>query len=356
MSNILTQPNPANPPAYHLDRSQFAPDTAGRIMSTGFATVDRALTAEQALAAIRYQAPYAKTIYIIYVVGSDYHLDGAVSLRELLIAHPDTPVTEIMVQPPVAVTTDTEETKVARMLADRDFLAVPVVNEAFQLVGIVTVDDAMDVLEDETTEDLYYHTGLASLSDIQGKESNRSEVMVRGSLWSIWKVRLPFLVLTLVGGMLAAGVVDGFEETLESVAAVAMFIPLIMDMGGSVGTQSSTVFARGVALGQIDPAQFWRPFFKELGVGSSLGAIAGLAGGLLAGFWTGIPQLGMAVGAALVVTMTISALLGFLVPWLLVKVGADHAAGSAPIITSIKDITGLTIYFTFVTLLLSHML
>jgi len=137
---------------------------------------------------------------------------------------------------------------------------------------------------------------------------------------------------------------------------VAFFIPLVMDMGGNVGTQSSTVFARAVALGHIDVKKFARPFLKEIGVGMTLGLIAGMMGGLVAGVWQGNLNLGLAVGFALVTTVTLSALLGFLVPWALVRMGTDHAAGAAPIITSIKDISGLIIYFGFVALFLGHLL
>ncbi len=328
-------------------------ETAGRIMTTEFISLARDMTVDAALDRIRAQAHETETIYTLYVTGPDRRLDGAVSLRELFVADPGARVGVVMSHPAVSVATSTDQERVARLLQDLDLLAVPVVDSENRLVGIVTVDDALDVLEEEATDDLYAQAGLAT---INRKETSRSEVMVRGHLWSIWKVRLPFLVLTLVGGLVAGLVIEGFEEALESVAAVAVFIPLIMDMGGSVGTQSSTVFARGVALGHIDIRSFWKPFLKEVGVGSSLGAIVGIAGGLVAGVWQGSAPLGLAVGFALVFTMTLSALLGYLVPWVLVKLGTDHAAGSAPIITSIKDVSGLLIYFGFVTLFLSHLL
>jgi magnesium transporter len=164
---------------------------------------------------------------------------------------------------------------------------------------------------------------------------------------------LPFLLITLGAGILAGGVIEWFEEAL-SLAAVAIFIPLIMDMGGNVGTQSSTVFARGVALGHIDTKKFAKHFIKEIGVGLSLGLLVGVIAAVVATAWQhtagmeGAIYLGIAVGLALICTMTLAALLGFLVPFVLIKINVDQAAGSAPIITSIKDISGLMIYFLLV--------
>ena len=156
--------------------------------------------------------------------------------------------------------------------------------------------------------------------------------------------------------MLAAIIIGDFEETLEAAIAVSFFIPLIMDMGGNVGTQSSTVFARGVVLGHINMKAFGKQFVKEIGVGLSLGIITGIISGAIASVWQGEPMLGVAVGLALVATMTLAALLGFLVPYVLVKLNVDQAAASAPIITSIKDISGLLLYFLFASIFLSHLL
>ncbi|HCE12710.1 MAG TPA: magnesium transporter, partial [Enterococcus sp.] len=221
------------------------------------------------------------------------------------------------------------------------------------IVGIVTVDDAIDILEQEATEDMFNQAGLA---DVASNEADRSNVLINGNVWQIWKVRLPFLVITLIAGLLAGAVIDEFEQTLESVAAVASVIPLIMDMGGNVGTQSSTVFVRGMSLGHIDLSSFTKYFLKEIWIGLSLGLIVGIISGVAAAFWQGIPMLGVAVGISLVFAMTLAAALGFLVPFVLIKLNIDQAAGSAPIITSIKDIAGLFIYFVSVNALLGHLL
>jgi magnesium transporter len=174
------------------------------------------------------------------------------------------------------------------------------------------------------------------------------------------------LFITLVAGILAGFIINGFERVLLEVAAVAVFIPLIMDMGGSVGTQSSTLFVRGVVLGHIDPKNFLRHFIKEVGVGLSIGLLAGVITGVIAVFIAVVGDgmdgmynavaLGIAVGLALVCAVTLASLLGFLVPFVLIKLNVDQAAGAAPIITSIKDISGLIIYFLLVSAFLGHLL
>jgi len=331
----------------------YAPETAGRIMTTEYISLTRDMTAEQALKKVRIQAKDKETIYTLYIKNRSRKLEGVLSLKELLVADGGALIEDLMSKKAIRVSTDTDQEEVARLLKELDLLAIPVVDKEERLVGIVTIDDAVDILEEEATDDILSSAGLI---DITNKESNRSEVLIRGSLWDIWKVRLPFLFITLVAGMLAGLVIEGFEEVLESIAAVAIFLPLIMDMGGNVGTQSSTVFARGVVLGHIHVKHFFKHFLKEIGVGFSIGVLVGVIAGIIAAIWQGLPMLGLAVGLALVVTMTLAALLGFLVPYVLIKFNIDQAAGSAPIITSIKDIAGLVIYFVFISIFLGHLL
>lgn len=172
----------------------------------------------------------------------------------------------------------------------------------------------------------------------------------------IWKVRIPFLIITLIGGIMAGLVIETFEETLEAVTAVALFIPVVMDMGGNVGTQSSTIFTRALILGQINLNKFWRHLLKEVSIGLSMGVILGTMAGVIAHFWQGIEGLGIVVALALTITITIATLLGYLVPYVLVKLGFDQAAGSDPIITTIKDISGLMVYFILVRHFLYYLL
>ena len=335
----------------------YAPETAGRVMTTEYISLRRDMTVEEALNKISLQANDKETVYTLFVTDESKKLEGVLTLKGLLIARGtsgstiektdgNTLVGSIMSKNTISVLTDTDQEEVARILQELDLLAIPVVDKENRLVGIVTIDDAIDILEDEATEDILDHAGFADITD---RESDRSEVLVHGNTWKIWRVRVPFLLITLGAGILAGGVIEWFEDAL-SVAAVAMFIPLIMDMGGNVGTQSATVFARGVVLGHIDTKKFLKHFAKEVWIGLSMGFLIGIAAGVITAVWQGTPMLGVAVGISLVATMTLAALLGFLVPFVLVKFNVDQAAGSAPIITSIKDIAGLMIYFASVTL------
>ena len=331
----------------------YAEETAGRIMTTEFISLQGSLTAEKALEKVRKQAKDKETIYTLFVTDSRKKLKGVLSLKELITASLDEKIEDIMNQKVISVSTSTDQEEVANTLKELDLLAISVVDNEERLVGIVTVDDALDILEDEATEDLFAQAGLA---DTAGRETDRSETLINGSLWKIWRVRLPFLAITLAGGILAGIVMGGFEEALESIILVAFFIPLIMDMGGSVGTQSSTVFMRGVVLGHISLKKFWKHFMKEIGVGFSIGIIVGSVAGAVAAGWAILadqtPLVGLAVGLAVASTATLASLLGFLVPYILTKLNTDQAAGAAPIITTIKDIAGLLLYFVFVSLLL----
>ncbi|TCK93357.1 magnesium transporter [Natranaerovirga hydrolytica] len=330
-------------------------ETAGRIMTPEYISLKKHLTVKDATEKIRSIASEKnpETVYNIYITSDKRVLEGTVSLRDLLISDDASTLDSIMNTDFSNVHTHTDQEIVAKLLQDRDLLAVPVLDNENRLVGIVTVDDAMDILEEETTDDIFDKVGLINISQ---KETNRSAALIKGSFSDAWKARIPFLLITLFGGMLAGVVIGAFEETLESVAAVAVFIPVIMDMGGNVGTQSSTIFTRALILGQINIKNFSKHLFKEIMVGFSMGIILGILAGFIAHFWQGIPGLGIVVTIALIITITLATTLGFFIPFVLVKLGFDQAAGSDPIITTIKDISGLAIYFLLVQYFLSHLL
>ncbi|MCL2397231.1 MAG: magnesium transporter [Defluviitaleaceae bacterium] len=343
----------------------YAPETAGRIMTTEFISLRRDMTVEQALEKVSAQAEDKETVYTLFVTDSSKKLEGVLTLKGLLIARGATSSTvigktdgstlvgDIMSKNAISVPVDTDQEEVARVLKELDLLAIPVVDKEGCIVGIVTIDDAVDILEEEATEDILDAAGFA---DVVGKEDDRSKILTVGSLPKIWAVRLPFLLIALAGGLLAGGIIEGFEEMLESVVVVAFFIPVILDMGGSVGSQSTTVFARGVVLGHINTKNFLKPLLKEVMVGLTIGIILGaIAAGVIL-IWQGFPMLALAVGLALAATMTLAATLGFVTPFAIMKLKMDQAAGSAPIITSIKDITGLFIYFGLVFVLMGSYL
>lgn len=330
----------------------YEPQTAGRIMTPEYTRIRREWTVSEALAAIKTVALKKETIYTLYITDESKKLKGMLTLVDLIVAEPGDLVGDIMKEA-VSVTTDTDQEEVALKLQDLDLLAIPVTDKEKRLVGIVTIDDAMDILEDEATEDMYIQAGLSTLKN---KENDRSRTLIEGSLFEIWKVRLPILIMVLAGGFLAGLIMEGFEEVLDSVTVIAFFIPLIMDMGGSVGGQSTTIFARGVVLGHIKPGQFMKQLLKEATVGLSIGAVVGVFAFFAVWAWQGDMMIGLVVGIALMANCLIASSVGFLVPWVLIKIGADQAAGSGPIITSIKDISGLTVYFFLVSTLLGHLI
>ncbi|HHU43785.1 MAG: magnesium transporter [Bacillota bacterium] len=327
----------------------YEQETAGRIMTTEYVSLKKHLTIKQALKRIRDEAEEKETIYTIYVTNDSRVLEGVTSLRDIIIADENDTIESIMSTGVVSVTTDTNQEDVARKLYDLGLLAIPVVDKENRLVGIITVDDAMEIIEEETTEDVFQKSGLASYKD----ESGKSETLVKGSIFSIWKVRLPFLLITLAGSLLAGSVIHAFENTLAALASAAIFMPIIMDMGGNTGTQSSTIFTRAFVLGHIKPNEFWKALRKELLVGLSMGLIVGTIAGVISFIWQGMLGLSLAVACSLVITMTIATGLGFGIPYLLNKLGLDQAAGADPIIITIKAITGLSIYFLFVNLFMS---
>jgi magnesium transporter len=253
----------------------------------------------------------------------------------------------------IKVSTDTDQEVAANMLKEYDLLAIPVVDKEGILVGIVTVDDALDILEKEATEDILDAAGFA---DIATKETDRSRVLTKGNLWRNWAVRLPFLFVALAGGLIAGIIIEGFEEILEAVVVVAFFIPIILDMGGSAGAQSATVFARGVVLGHISVKRFFMPLLKETAIGLTIGAICGVIAGSVIVIWQDSLLLAVTVGLALALTIGLASFLGFVTPYVIMKLKGDQAAGSGPIITTIKDITGLFIYFGLVALLMGSYL
>ncbi|MDR5658463.1 magnesium transporter [Serpentinicella sp. ANB-PHB4] len=331
----------------------YEEETAGRIMTTEYVRLKGSYTAKEALEKVRENAGEKETIYTIYITDDSRKLQGVLSLRELVMAPPEEKLENIMHKKIISVSTGTDQEEVARTLQELDLLALPVVDKEKRLVGIITIDDAMDIIEEETTEDIFDKAGLA---DLNNRESNRSERLVNGSVYQIWRVRLPFLVITMIGGLLAGAVIEVFEEALNAVAAVAIFIPVIMDMGGNAGTQSSTIFARGLILGHINTKKFFRHLGKETLVGLSMGILVGIATATIATIWQGIPELGIAVGLALAITMTLATTLGFFIPFILFKLGVDQAAGADPIITTIKDISGLLIYFILASYFLGNLL
>lgn len=326
---------------------KYPEDTAGGIMTTDIISFSQEMAVEEAIQRLREIAPEAEIIYYVYVVDEETRLIGVLSLRDLISATDGTPLKEIMNQNVISVHVDVDQEEVARIVARYDLLALPVVEDEGRLLGIITVDDILDVLQEEATEDFYKMVGT---SEVEGVD------LIQASVYQVVSRRLPWLLICLVGGLLAGSVIGVFEQMLEAIVVLAIFIPVIMDMGGNVGAQSSTIFVRGIATGEIEAEEVWHYFFKEFRVGLVMGAICGLLVSIATLLWQGNPYLGLVVGISMFFTVSLATVIGTLVPLLCHKVGIDPAITSGPFVTTIKDVTGLLIYFGMATIFFRFLL
>jgi magnesium transporter len=331
----------------------YPDDTAGGLKTLDFYVFHQETTAQEMLRTLKSQPRRDEEIPYIYAVDEYGKLTGVIRLADLLRAHPQAALRTITKAQIVSIAADEDQELAARLLNRYDLMALPVVDHQNRILGVITADDAMAVLEEETTEDFYKRSGILSAKI---KQMPKSDLLLRGPLWMVWAVRLPFLLITVAGGILAGVVIEMFSDLLETVVVLALFIPVIMDMGGNAGLQSTSIFIRGYVLGHIDTHQIGKHILREMAIGLGMGVLLGLIVGAFAVVWQGEPMIGLVVGLSLMVTIIIATLLGFLIPFSLTKLGIDPAAGSGPLITTIKDITGLFIYFGMASLLLGQLL
>jgi magnesium transporter len=341
-----------------LQLSEFEEGTTGSIMTSDYAIVYPDQTAQEAIEKLRIEAPDHEMIYYAYVVDEDRKLIGTVSMRALIVSDPDTKVSELLTSDVEKVNVNEPEEKASRKLKRLDLLALPVVDNADRLVGMITFDDAMQAIEEDVSDTMYQKAGVMTGTSTREKARDVlfSKKLTQGNILYPVRLRITFLFITLIGGFLVGGVIDRFEELLSAIIVAAVFIPVIMDMGGNVGTQSTTIFARGLALGHIKLEKIWKHIVREMGIGALIGLILGILAGTGAYFWQGapndLPQIGLAVGLSLMIVLPLASFLGFFIPYLLLKMGWDHAPGADPFITTIKDFVGLTLYFTLVSVMI----
>ncbi len=326
--------------------------TAGSLMATEYIALREGVKVSEAVEKIREINPRTEMISYIYIVGKKKELVGVIPVRKLFTEDKDTNLKDIMVTEVISVTPKEDREKVARTIMKYDLLAMPVVNNSNKLIGIITLDDIVDVVEEEATEDILKMAGTVTYEE---KEEKRSDKLLNTGILGAFKIRFPWLLIALFGGLLAGGIIGFFEETLSAVVALAFFVPVIMDMAGNVGTQSSTIFIRGLALGQIEKKEFMGYLLSEIGTGVLIGLLSGSLVAIIASFWYGA-MLGIVIGISMLFSIILATTLGFLIPWVIYSLDFDPATGSNPIITTIKDITSLLIYFSIATLLLGHLL
>ncbi|WP_096198909.1 magnesium transporter [Bacillus sp. FJAT-45350] len=320
----------------------YPPETAGAIMTKEYIAIRATNTAADVITMLRQEGPEAETIYYLYVVDTKDKLVGVVSLRDLIIAQSTELVENIMSSRVVSIEANMDQEDVAKLIKKYDFLAAPVVTSTNELIGIVTVDDVMDVLEEEATED------LGEISAVRGATD------VNASAFTSAKKRSPWIILLMFFGLITAGVIGTFEETLEEIVLLAVFIPLIMDSAGNTGTQALAVAVRGLATGSLEKIGLWGTVKRELGTGIYLGIICAVVLMILIPFIYGSYILAFVVGISLFFTLSISTIIGATVPLIINKLKLDPAIASGPFITTVNDILGLVIYFSIATSLLHY--
>ena len=319
---------------------RYDDDTAGGIMVTDFIALPQELTAGKAIEKIQTEYHDVEMPFYLYVVDEYGKLVGVISLRQLVVVAPETPLKQFMTKDVFAVGTDVDQEEVANLVERYDILAVPVVDENHRLVGIVTVDDVIDIFRDEATEDILKMAGV-------GEEFVETQTVFRST-----KTRLPWLLASCLGGVVAFFVIGHFEGTLNRFAYLAAFIPVIMGMGGNIGTQSSTIVVRGLATGRINVRDFWRVVSKEFLIGLILGVFYAVLIASVAQFHYTVLMLALTVGAAVVISMTVAALVGSGVPLLLARLNIDPAVATGPFVTTSIDIISVYCYFILATTLL----
>ncbi|WP_216828410.1 magnesium transporter [Alkalihalobacterium elongatum] len=319
-------------------------DTAGSLMTTEFITALETETADNILQRLRTEAKDAETIYYIYVTDDKMVLRGVLSLRELILSEPAIAVAEIMKTKFISVLPTTDQEQVADTIKDYDLIAVPVVTEKDVILGIVTVDDVMDIVEEETTE------------DIEDLMATRGSVDIDVSPLVATKRRLPWLIVLMILGIGTASLIGQFESTLAEMAILAIFIPLIADMGGNTGTQSLAVVVRSIALGNLEQQNVFGKLLKREAI---TGILMGISCGIIAFFIALFFDIsgmyfGVIVGISLFCTIVLSTITGTVIPWLVHRLKIDPAVASGPFITTINDIVGLFLYFSIANFMLQN--
>jgi magnesium transporter len=306
---------------------EYPERTAGRIMNPKVFALSEDMTAAEAIAALQASRD-VEMVFYLYVIDARRHLVGVVSLRRLLLVPPDTPLKRIMTTDLISVRVDVNQEEVARLVASYNLLAIPVVDEENKLVGVITVDDVIDVIKDEATEDVYRLAGLASDDRVFTSPSD-----------SLRK-RLPWLVVNLATAFIAASVVKIFEGTIGVVTSLAVFMPVVAGMGGNAATQTLAVIVRGIALGELTWSNSKKALLKEAAVGLGNGVACGAIGAAFVWLMQGNPFLGAILGMAMIINMFVAAIAGTLIPLALRALKVDPALASSVFITTLTDVFG----------------
>jgi magnesium transporter len=328
------------------DLLKYPKDTAGGIMTTEFFSLNEDATAQEAIRRLQ-QAGDTEMVFYIYVTDKEEHLVGVLSLRQLLRVPPATPLKNIMTADVLSVSVDMDQEEVARQVARYNLLAIPVVEKDNTLVGIITVDDVVDVIREEATEDMLKMVGAA--------EAAEEDSLLKASTYDAARLRFPWLFTNLAGGLLSGAILWYFRLTIQQVVAIVSFVPVIAAMGGNVGLQSSTLIIRGLATGRVEMADMWNVMFREVRIGLMMGAACGVFLTLTGWLWHGQPYLGLVVGVSVLIAFLVSTSMATIMPIILKRRGIDPAIAAGPFVTTANDITGITIYLALATVLLEYL-
>lgn len=322
----------------------YEPDTAGGIMATEFVSIRENKTIEKTLKYLQKEAPDAESAYYLYVINKENVLKGVVSLRDIVCNDFDTKISEITNTNVISVPYYMDQEEVAIKFEKYGFMTMPVVDENNKILGIVTVDDIVEVMQEETTEDIHRLGGVDE------------EEKVDGSLRDSIKSRLPWLIVNLITAILAASVVGAFEGTISQVVTLATFMPIVAGMGGNAGTQSLTIVVRGIALGELDKDNGMRIFIKELLVGLTTGVVIGAIIAVLGFMWERNFVFGIVIGLAMILNMMVATMSGFIVPVILKKLKVDPALASAVFVTTVTDVLGFFFFLGLATMFISYLI
>jgi magnesium transporter len=325
-----------------MELLHYEEETAGRIMSPNFYALNQNTNVSDAITAMQLEGDVESAFYL-YVVDDEDRLVGVVSIRQVLFARPNTPLKDIMAKDIISVHTETDQEEVARNVADYNLVAIPVVDAQNKLLGVVTVDDVIDVIDQEATEDIYKMLSVDSTYRIQDSP-----------LTSI-KKRLPFLMFSLLTASLAPFVVNYFKGTIQQLVILAVFMPLVAALGGIAGNQTIAIIVREIAIGQADWLTVRKTLFKELLVGIGNGIILGAVLAAISYFIIGNPVMGFVLGLAIIINLFIAALLGTLIPLFLKLIHLDPALGSVNLLTMCTDTVGLLAFLGLGTLFLKYL-
>ncbi len=320
----------------------YEEETAGRIMTPNVFSLHEEVTVGEAIQTIQ-TAQDLEMVFYLYVVDERNHLVGVVSLRQLLMVAPTTPLKKVMTTDVIAVTTDTDQEEVADQVALYDLLAIPVVDDTNKLVGNITVDDVIDVIKDEATEDIFYLAGVEADDHIHTP-----------ALTSVRK-RLPWLIVNLGTALLAATVVAMYEPTIARFSFLAVFLPVVAGMGGNSGTQTLTIMVRSLALGEVSWKSGKTILLKEIAVGINNGIVTGIIAGIVAYLWKGNYMLGLVLGGAMAINVVVGGIVGTVVPLVLKKLNVDPAIASSIFVTTFTDAVGFLSFLGLATMLLQYL-